>query len=99
MRSSVYFWRDSSGAHEIDCMLDYGTKLYPVEIKAGTAVASDAFRGLEYWNELAKTNTSTAYLVYADHEKQIRKQANVIGWKNASSLVIDILDISKKTPE
>lgn len=90
LRPSLYFWRDAGGAHEIDCILDQGTKTYPVEIKAGTQVASDAFRGLDYFNEMAETSPRDSYLIYADNEKQIRKQANVIGWQNASSLIHDI---------
>jgi hypothetical protein len=89
-RPSVYFWRDNSGAHEIDCILDQGTKCYPVEIKAGKSIASDSFRGLDYWNELANANSHDSYVVYAGDEKQIRKQGKVIGWKNSSSLIKDI---------
>lgn len=91
LRPSVYFWRDSGGAHEVDCILDQGTKKYPVEIKAGVQVASDAFRGLDYWNELAKADPRDAYLIYAHDDKQIRKQANVIGWRDASSLIKTIV--------
>ncbi len=90
-RPSVYFWRDGSGAHEVDCILDYGTKLHPVEIKAGTSLASDSFRGLDYWNEIAQTNPRDAYLIYAHNERQIRKQGNVLGWKDASTLVDKLL--------
>ena len=86
-RPSVYFWRDAGAAHEIDCILDHGNTLYPIEIKAGAAVASDAFRGLNYWNEIAQANARNAYLIYGNDEKQIRKQGTVIGWKEASGLI------------
>lgn len=86
-QSAVYFWRDNSGAHEIDGILDHGNTLYPLEIKAGTTIASDAFRGLEYWNKISESNTRNAYIIYAGKEKQVRKQANVIGWKDTSSLI------------
>lgn len=87
MRPSVYFWRDKGGAHEVDAILQIKTKLHPVEIKAGTAIASDAFRGIDYWNDLAKADPRNAYLIYAGEEKQIRKQGNVMGWKDASTLI------------
>jgi len=48
LRPSLYFWRDSSGAHEVDCILDHGVKLYPVEIKAGKTITQESFRGLNY---------------------------------------------------
>ncbi len=86
-RPSVYFWRDAGAAHEIDCILDHGNTLYPIEIKAGAAIASDAFRGLNYWNGIAQADARNAYLIYGNDEKQTRKQGTVIGWKEASGLI------------
>lgn len=53
-RPSMYFWRDAGGAHEVDCIIEYDTRLYPREIKGGTSIATDSFKGLEYWNGLAQ---------------------------------------------
>lgn len=89
-RPSLYFWRDAGGAHKVDCIIDQGSKLYPLEIKAGKSIASDSFRGLDYWNDIANADPRDSYLIYADEEKQIRKQANVLGWKDASSLITTI---------
>lgn len=86
-RPCVYYWRDASGAHEIDGLLDHGTVRYPLEIKAGQTVATDFFRGLDYWNDIAQADPRNAYLIYAGEERQIRKQGNVIGWKESSTLV------------
>lgn len=86
-RPSLYFWRDAGGAHEIDCILDHGSKLYPIEIKAGERIATDFFKGLDYWNGLSNGNPTDSYLIYAGGEKQIRKQANVIGWRHASDIL------------
>jgi uncharacterized protein len=95
-RPSLYFWRDRGGAHEVDCILDQGTKCYPVEIKAGKSVASDFFRGLDYWNEIANANPVDSYLIYANNEKQLRKHGNVIGWKDSSSLIDNIISGKNK---
>lgn len=86
-RPALYLWRDAGGAHEIDGLLEHGTVRYPLEIKAGTTVVSDFFRGLEYWNGIAHGNPHDAYLIYAGEEKQIRKQCTVLGWKEARMLV------------
>ncbi|MFA6527496.1 MAG: ATP-binding protein [Candidatus Babeliales bacterium] len=90
-RPSLYFWRDSGAAHEIDCILDQGAKSYPVEIKSGKSIASDSFRGIDYWNDIAKANTRDSYLIYAGSEKQLRKQGTVLGWQDASSLIKNIV--------
>lgn len=92
-RPDLYFWRDAGGAHEIDCVLDHGNKLYPLEIKSGQKVTGDFFRGLEYWNEISGSDPMDSYLVYMGQDKQVRKQANVIGWQDSSFL---IEEISKK---
>ena len=90
LRPSLYFWRDAGGAHEVDCIIDYDAKLYPLEIKAGTSIASDSFKGLEYWNGLSHNDRSLSYLIYGDEEKQIRKQAHVLGWKDSINLISQI---------
>jgi predicted AAA+ superfamily ATPase len=41
----VYYWRTSGGA-EVDCIIDTGSSLIPVEIKAGSRAAPSAPRGL-----------------------------------------------------
>ncbi len=87
MRPSLYFWRDTGGAHEVDCILDQGNICYPIEIKSGKTITNNFFTGLDFWNSLAKGDPQNAYLVYANDQKQIRKQGNVIGWKDASSIV------------
>jgi len=91
LRPSLYFWRDSGGAHEVDCILDQGDQCYPIEIKAGKSVASDSFQGLDYWNKLANVKPQNSYLIYANDEKQLRKQGKVIGWKESSSLLRSII--------
>ena len=91
-RPSLYFWRDVGGAHEVDCILDQGVKIYPVEIKSGKRIASDFFRGLNYWNKLSGGNPKDSYLIYANEEKQIRKHGNVIGWKDSNNLIAEVIE-------
>lgn len=86
-RPPLYFWRDAGGAHEVDCLLDHGSVIHPIEIKAGTTVTQDAFRGLDYWNSLANADPNNGYVVYAGTERQFRKQAHVIGWQESASLL------------
>lgn len=90
LRPSIYFWRDLGQAHEIDCVLDHGTSLYPLEIKSATEVAGDFFKGLEYWNEISGNDPRKSYLIYAGQERQLRTKGNAVGWQEASSLVGNI---------
>jgi predicted AAA+ superfamily ATPase len=82
---SIYFWRDSHG-HEIDCLLDHGTKLIPVEIKSGKTINSRFFSGLNYWCNLAGIPTSKGYVVYAGTKDQPQSRGNVISWQSTASI-------------
>ncbi len=93
IRPPLYFWRASSQIHEIDCIFDEGETIYPIEIKSGTTISSDFFKGLSYWNDLAKTNPANGYLIYGGTENQERSLGNVLGWKSTSTLVKQILKL------
>jgi uncharacterized protein len=51
-RAPIWFWRDRSG-HEVDVLVDLGARRVAVEVKSGETLASDAFRGLDYYAKLA----------------------------------------------
>lgn len=86
-RPDLHFWRDSNG-HEIDVIVEHGTKLMPVEIKSGRTVTPDFFAGLEKWNTLAGDTAMTPALVYGGDESFMHKEMNVVGWKECGDLKI-----------
>ena len=83
---SIYFWRDSHG-REVDCLLDYGTRLIPVEIKSGKTINQRFFDGLEYWCNLAQVDPKNGCVVYGGTEKQTRASGSVVGWQNAADII------------
>lgn len=84
---SFYFWRDSHG-HEVDCILDYGTTLIPIEIKSAKTINQRFFDGLHYWTELADVDKSQGYVVYAGSESDERSAGKIIGWQSAADIVL-----------
>lgn len=78
--SSLYFWRDHQG-HEIDCMIEKGTMLTPIEIKSSKTISPSFFENLKYWKELAGKNTENAFLIYGGETSQKRSSAQVLSWK------------------
>jgi len=84
---NLYFWRDKSG-HEIDCILEHGSTLTPIEIKSGETLNSDFFTSLTKWNEIAGQNSENSYVVYGGTENQSRSQGTAIGWTQLQSLPI-----------
>jgi len=80
LRDNLYFWRDNVG-HEIDCLLDLGEKLLPIEIKSGKTVVKDFFKGLHYYMQVAKDMAEGPVVVYAGAADQRRNGVNVLGWQ------------------
>lgn len=83
----LYFWRDHSGAHEIDCILDEGIIQVPIEIKSGQTINPLFFKGLEYWQTLTESPENNGYLIYGGSEPQLRSKGHVLGWQDAGFLV------------
>ena len=84
---NVYFWRDKYG-YEIDCLIEKGQDLIPIEIKSAKTINTDFFSGLNYWNELAQTENRAekTFLVYAGNENQKRSAAQVLSWKDLDKI-------------
>lgn len=84
---SMYFWRDSHG-HEVDCLLDFGTKVVPVEIKASATLQQRHFEGLAYWCALAGVSQAEACLIYGGEEAQEHSFGRVVSWKHCGALAV-----------
>lgn len=80
---NCYFWRDKTG-HEIDCVLETGGNIIPVEIKSGETVKTSFFDGLKYWNKLSGQNPSQSVLIYGGEREEKRSNGLVLGWKHAA---------------
>ena len=81
LNENIFFWRDNVG-HEIDCIVDQGDKLIPLEIKAGKTFTKDFFKGLDYYERLSKDMVTQPTVVYAGSADQPRQEGNVLGWKS-----------------
>lgn len=74
----LYFWRDSAG-NEMDLVVDQGTNLYPIEIKAGKTITAEYFKNHQWWNKTTGSEEGT--IIYAGDEIQQRSQGlNIIPW-------------------
>lgn len=58
----VHYWRTSGGA-EVDCVIDTGSGLIPIEIKAGTKVALSELRGLSSFLDSYKEQVKQAFVI------------------------------------
>jgi uncharacterized protein len=65
----------------VDCILEQGGKVIPIEIKSGETLGS-----LTYWRTLANVEPEDAYLIYGGDENQMRREGNVLSWSSATEI-------------
>lgn len=83
----LYFWQDKLG-REVDCIIEKGQRVTPVEIKSGQTIGADFFQNLNYWRNLARCGPENAFLVYAGRQSQNRRDGHVLGWKDLHKLPV-----------
>jgi predicted AAA+ superfamily ATPase len=66
-RPPLFFWRDSAG-HEIDFIVEQGTRLLAIEAKSGETAPPAFFDTLTWWRELAAPDEAPALLLYGGEE-------------------------------
>lgn len=79
-RPSVYFWREST-RKEIDCLIEKGQRLVPLEIKSGQTISKDFFRDIVYWNKISGTEPDHNYIVYGGIQDQQWPGGTVVSWR------------------
>jgi predicted AAA+ superfamily ATPase len=79
-RPPVYFWRDSSG-HEIDVLIDQGSRLLAIEAKSGETAPSGFFDGLAWWKRLAHDPGAPALLLYGGDEAFTHRGISAVSWR------------------
>jgi len=77
----MYFWRDSSG-HEVDLLIEQDGELIPIEIKSGQTIASDFFKGLDFWRSLSGQENAPAALVFGGSTSTKRKGTVIYSWQD-----------------
>jgi predicted AAA+ superfamily ATPase len=87
---ALYFWRDQNGRIEVDCLIDSGSKIIPIEIKASQTISTDFFDSIGLWNEFTKMSPKNSYAVYGGTRNQTRDFGSIVGWKHSGSLVAEI---------
>ncbi|MBM3437026.1 MAG: DUF4143 domain-containing protein, partial [Bacteroidetes bacterium] len=82
--ANLFFWRDNTG-HEIDVLIETAGELYPVEIKSGQTTTSEFFKGLNFWEKIAKKKAGA--VVYVGSEYQRRSDGTeVVPWNKVHEI-------------
>ncbi len=86
----LYFFR-TRGGQEVDAILNKTPEPIAIEIKASKTISPQYFKGLKKWQKLAKTTSSSNYVIYGGTQVQQWPDAKVLGWKHAGTIVNDAL--------
>ena len=84
-RANLSFFRDSN-QNEVDLILPSGNALWAVEIKSGQTIASDFFKGLNYFKGVNKEDHLKNFVVYGGDQTQKRTSAQVVPWNKLDTL-------------
>lgn len=77
----VHYWRTGAGA-EVDCIIDTGSAVIPIEIKSGSKVTLSALRGLSSFIETYKERVKQAYVITDGRmPEKLTDKITAIPWK------------------
>lgn len=83
---NYYFWRDSN-QNEIDLLLEQGTIIHLIEMKASLTVKSEHINALHCLDRYLADYNITHSLVNFYDESQQRSNGKIISWKDAWDLI------------
>ncbi len=84
--TNLFFWRDNKGV-EIDILLDNGSSLFPIEIKASQTFQESHLKPMQQWNSFS--NNIGGLLLYDGEQEFTRKdKIRLQNWKTISKLKI-----------
>lgn len=83
--NNIYFFRDNVG-NEIDVILEDGTSVKPVEIKLGSTISNDFFKGLRYYQKVNRKNSTRPALIYGGKDDQRRGEFDVFSYRNTEKV-------------
>lgn len=84
-RNNCYFWRDNKGV-EIDCLMETGNQLIPVEMKSGSTYNEDFFKNLNYWNKISGNQPENGFVVYGGNVSRETKYGKLVSWRALSDI-------------
>ncbi|MCW5911560.1 MAG: ATP-binding protein [Cyclobacteriaceae bacterium] len=83
IRNGLYYWKDNKGI-EIDLLIENGTEMMAIEIKAGKTFSPDFFKNLRYWSGLSKAPAKNCVVIYGGNNQQMLPYGMLRSWSTMS---------------
>jgi predicted AAA+ superfamily ATPase len=79
-KPALYHWRTTGGA-EVDVVLEYNGRLFPVEIKAKTNLTGYDAAGIKAFHNTYPSSAETGIIIYAGSELyQVKENIWALPW-------------------
>jgi len=88
-KSNLSFYRDSTG-NEVDLILEYGRGLFPVEIKAGTTINEDFFKGLKSFAKVVSERPFGMGIIYGGESVETRGDTRIFPVGQLGKMIKDV---------
>ena len=81
-----YFWRDNKN-HEIDLLIDLGSKKIPIEIKSSATFNKNFLKNINFLLQTT-SNAADGAVVYAGEETGTIQGIQLVSWQDTSSILL-----------
>jgi len=88
LHTQIYFYKDSNDL-ECDCIIEWDSKLYLIEIKSAQTIKKELYANLLKFKKLER-NVDKLYLIYGGDKNYKLTDINVISWKNVCQAMKEI---------
>jgi len=86
-KPTLHFLRDKEG-HEVDAFIETAPNTFhAIEVKSGETIASDFFKGLDFWRAKLPKQSITPWLIHGGTTRQDREKATVLPWDDLNPLL------------
>lgn len=76
---SPYYWQEYSQG-EIDFIIEYSDKVFPVEVKSAQTLASGQYQNLKKWIGLTDSKYAFGTLIYGGEQWLRRDEIQMMPW-------------------
>lgn len=84
----LYFWRDMSG-NEIDCVIEQGNQIVPIEIKASHTFSQDFYKGFKYLKDILGDRMAPGTVIYCGDIPFGFHEHRGINWQAMESIFLN----------
>ncbi|MDX2284684.1 MAG: ATP-binding protein [Bacteroidia bacterium] len=84
-KPGLYFWTDKS-RREVDCLIERGTGLRPVEIKSGKTMLDSYFDTIRLWQKLSGEAGTAGFVVYGGDASFTLPGGRLLSWRDMEEL-------------